>query len=415
LAQEVIFIAGKNPFRQPGGHSSYVRAHARAARRLGFKPHIFFIGTDEAAGESDLGIIHPVFTPIRTIRSATIPLQTPYLMRALRHHINNRRGPHLIHSFGLWGYVGARLRQKLRPSGIDIIAINGAYTTFGHENKARLIGMKTLPLGILQAKIWLEYQWSLLGLAFCERRLYAGSQVIITNYESVRRQIKMEYGSEIDFRQLPYCSEAAFLQNGSGKVPAPEALRQLEPAEAPLIVAVSRHDPRKGIEILLRALAELHRTKTPFRACLVGGGDLVETHRRLADQLGLSESVLITGWVPDSYPYLAQADIFALPSTQEGSGSVSLLEALQAGAAVVASKVDGISEDISDGENALLVEPGDVATMAAALRRLLLDADLRELLRRRGHKLYCDRFSAEALTSALAELYLSLGFTASSE
>jgi glycosyltransferase involved in cell wall biosynthesis len=415
LSQEVIFIAGKNPFRQPGGHSSYVRAHARAAQRLGFEPHIFFIGTDEDAGESELGIIHPVASPFRTIRSATILLQTPYMIRALRSHINERRGPHLIHSFGLWGFVGTSLRHNLRPSGIDIIVVNNAYTTFEHENQARLKGTKTLPLGTLQAKIWLEYQWSRIGLAFCERRLYAGAQVIVTNYESVRRMIETQFGSEIDFRQLPYCSEVAFLQNGSGKAPDPEALRQLQPTEAPLIVAVSRHDPRKGIEILLHALAELHRTRTPFRACLVGGGELVETHRRLADQLGLSKSVLITGWVPNSYAYLAQADIFALPSTQEGSGSVSLLEALQAGAAVVASKVDGISEDISDGENALLVEPGDVATMAAALRRLLLDADLRELLRRRGHKLYCDRFSAEALTSALAELYLSLGFTAPSE
>ena len=61
MSQEVIFIAGKNPFRQLGGHSSYVRAHARAARRLGFEPHVFFIGTDEIAGESDIGIIHPVF------------------------------------------------------------------------------------------------------------------------------------------------------------------------------------------------------------------------------------------------------------------------------------------------------------------------------------------------------------------
>src|SRR5262245_49909363 len=116
LPQEIIFIAGKDPYRQPGGHSSYVRAHVRAARRLGFEPHIFFIGADEVKSDSELGFIHPVASPIRTIRSATLLIHTPYLIRALRHHINDRRGPHLVHSFGLWGYVGAILRHKLRSS-----------------------------------------------------------------------------------------------------------------------------------------------------------------------------------------------------------------------------------------------------------------------------------------------------------
>ena len=66
----------------------------------------------------------------------------------------------------------------------------------------------------------------------------------------------------------------------------------------------------------------------------------------MAEQLRLGDRVVIEGWVPDPRPYLREAGIYVLPSLQEGSGSVSLIEALQAGVAVVASNIDGIPEDV---------------------------------------------------------------------
>jgi glycosyltransferase involved in cell wall biosynthesis len=126
----------------------------------------------------------------------------------------------------------------------------------------------------------------------------------------------------------------------------------------------------------------------------------------------LTDSVTFTGWVADPYPYLRRADVFVLPSLQEGGGSISLLEALQAGVPVIASNVDGIAEDVIDGESALLVEPGNVDQLARALARALTDTALRERLRRRGRQDFAERFSAEAFSSALAGLYDELGFRA---
>jgi glycosyltransferase involved in cell wall biosynthesis len=71
-------------------------------------------------------------------------------------------------------------------------------------------------------------------------------------------------------------------------------------------------------------------------------------HGSLAASLELTESVAITGHVEDVFAYLRQADVFVLPSLQEGSGSVSLLEALQARTPVIASRCDGIPEDLVD-------------------------------------------------------------------
>jgi len=177
-----------------------------------------------------------------------------------------------------------------------------------------------------------------------------------------------------------------------------------------LIVSVSRHDPRKGIPVLLRALAELRDAGVVFRACLVSGGEYIDANRRLAEQLNLSDQVALTGYVPDPFDYLQHADVFVLPSLQEGSGSLSLLEALQAGAAVVASNLDGIPEDVTDGESALLVEPGNVTALTQALRRVVTDTALRERLRQRARATFETRFSANAMSNALRDIYSELGF-----
>lgn len=176
-----------------------------------------------------------------------------------------------------------------------------------------------------------------------------------------------------------------------------------------MVVSVSRHDPRKGIEVLLRALAELCRDAVPFRAIVLGPGTLLEAHRRLARRLGLDGAVSMPGRVDDVGPYLKTADVYVLPSLAEASGSVSVLEALQAGIAVVASACDGLPEDLTDGRDALLVPPGDAAALATALRTAVADDALRSRLAAAGRRRYEERFSAQGLIDALAAVYAELG------
>ena len=87
---------------------------------------------------------------------------------------------------------------------------------------------------------------------------------------------------------------------------------------------------------------------------------------------------------------------------------LTLLEALQAGAAVVASGIDGILEDVTDGDNGLLARPGDARSLGGALERVLTDAALRERLRRRARETFVEKFSAAAFTDALGSTYADL-------
>jgi glycosyltransferase involved in cell wall biosynthesis len=133
-------------------------------------------------------------------------------------------------------------------------------------------------------------------------------------------------------------------------------------------------------------------------------------HRWLASQLGLAERAVLTGRVENAYAYLRHADVFALPSREERSGSVSLREAMQAGVAIVASAIDGIPEDVSREDSALLVEPGNVGQLSGALARVLTDVEMRRRLGRRARGCFVEEGSVEAFTRALGDVYAQLGF-----
>lgn len=416
----VVFIAARDPRQGLGGHISYVRVHARAAQRAGFEPHIFCGSSETGVVETEFGIVHLVrtdFLPQRTIeaglRKKILFWTAPFVTTAIVRFLSSRPGPHLIHGITIWGYSGVIAAERLRRAGIKTVVINSHYTTVEHEIQGKVRGVDR-SYGRAQ---WLLYRaelfWIERVIRRYERVTYTQPQLLLVNYDAVRRRFYDEYGRGAEMRFVPYASEAAFLHAETQEIAAPPTpLAALRPADAPLIVSVSRHDPRKGIPVLLRALAELRDARVRFRACLVSGGEYLDANRRLAEQLHLGDQVAFTGWVPDTFHYLQHADVFVLSSLQEGSGSLALLEALQAGAAIVASDLDGIPEDVTDGDSALLVEPDNAHALSRALRQVVTDTALRERLRQRARATFEERFSADALTAALRDVYAELGFVA---
>lgn len=140
----------------------------------------------------------------------------------------------------------------------------------------------------------------------------------------------------------------------------------------PRVTFVGRLHPEKGLGVLLRAAAAL---RTPgAHVLIVGDGPQRAALERAVSRRGLADRVSLVGAVPhDDVPaVLAHADVVVLPSLSEELGSV-LLEVMQAGRPVVASRVGGIPEAVADGVTGLLVPPGDPAALAGAVDRLLAD------------------------------------------
>jgi glycosyltransferase involved in cell wall biosynthesis len=407
----VVFVTGKDP-ATPGGLHVYVRAHARAAAAAGFDPHVFCLAPRAGLARTDFGLVHRVATPVRPIMGLMATAHRPLLARAVVRSLSEwpRGAPYLVHSFGPWALVGAAASRALARRGVAAIPVASAYTTMEHEHRAMCVGLARHH-GVLNAlRYSTRYLWTRAVADGGERRGYESSRVVYVNYAATQELLRASYGDGFQIRRLPYASEAAFTQSEGGPEPrVPDHLARLQPGDGPLVVAVSRHDPRKGLDVLLRALAEIVRGGIPFRACLVGPGPLLAAHRRLARDLGLEDRVAIPGQVEDVFAYLRSADVFVLPSLEEGSGSVSLLEALQARIATVASDCDGIPEDLVDGEDGLLVPPGDERALRDALAKLLRDPSLRSRLAARAGDVYRERFSASAFIEGLASAYADVG------
>ncbi|MDQ4145280.1 MAG: glycosyltransferase [Actinomycetota bacterium] len=138
----------------------------------------------------------------------------------------------------------------------------------------------------------------------------------------------------------------------------------------PTVVCVAKLRPEKGHTLLLSAFQRVAASLPDARLVLVGDGEAREQIAEHVTTLGLGGHVEITGRVPEVWPYLARADVFALASTTEAYG-IAVAEAMAAGLPVVASAVGGVPELVRPGVTGELFPPGDEQALAAHLLRLL--------------------------------------------
>ena len=185
--------------------------------------------------------------------------------------------------------------------------------------------------------------------------------------------------------------------------PRAEVRRELGIADGELLVlTLAALVPRKGVDVLVRAVAAL--ASRPVRLVVAGDGPERGALVELARACGVAARVVFLGARRDKAELLAACDVFALASHSEGLG-VAALEAMAAERPVVASRVGGLGEAVEDGRTGLLVAPGDVAGLAAALARLHDEPALRERLGREGPSRVREGFDAEQMVAAYEQLY----------
>jgi glycosyltransferase involved in cell wall biosynthesis len=190
--------------------------------------------------------------------------------------------------------------------------------------------------------------------------------------------------------------------------PAPRAGLSVSAASQVHLVFLGHLSARKGVPELLEALASPALAALPWRVTLAGGGPVDEWRARAAT-LGLEDRVSLPGWIdqPAASALCAGADILVLPSHAEGM-AMSILEGLAHGLAVVATPVGAHTEVVEPEQSGLLVPPGDVAALSAALARVIADMALRERLRVGARQRFLDRFDARSYSARLAGLHVGL-------
>lgn len=184
----------------------------------------------------------------------------------------------------------------------------------------------------------------------------------------------------------------------------------------PIVLFLSRIDPKKAIELLLSGFVEIVRTVPRALLVLAGAGDdrYLALLRAMIEDKGLQDHVLWAGFLQgkDKAAAFRAASVYVLPSYSENFG-IAAAEALAAGVPTVVSDQVALSADIA-AANAGLVVPCEADAIANAVLRLLGDADLREDFSRRARTLAAARFSLEVTGKALRNFY-ELGVNPRSE
>lgn len=156
----------------------------------------------------------------------------------------------------------------------------------------------------------------------------------------------------------------------------------------------------KGQSYVIQAARELAAGHPDLLFLLVGGGRDEAWLKSLAAGL---DNVRFTGFVTNVGDYLSALDIFMLPSMNEGLGGI-VLDAMQFGLPVIATRVGGLPEVVEDGRNGLLVAPTDVPALKAAIVALADDPGLRARMGAEGRKM-AERFAPASMAAQYGDLY----------
>jgi glycosyltransferase involved in cell wall biosynthesis len=193
--------------------------------------------------------------------------------------------------------------------------------------------------------------------------------------------------------------DPAAFRNGTDRVRA-----ELNLQNVPLIGYVGRLAPEKGLDVLLNSIPGIVQHCPDAHVILVGDGPIRNQLVELAQTLGIDSRVKFLGVRRDMADLYRVMDILVLPSRDEGF-PMTILEALAAGKAVVASSVGQIPHVIRDHETGLLVQPGSRQQLTDAIVELLRSPQVKDKLSLQGKHLVDQEFTAEAMAKKYLEQY----------
>ncbi len=239
----------------------------------------------------------------------------------------------------------------------------------------------------------------------CARLVLALSDYIIVNSEFTRQKVRhlvrrkipieMVYAAGVNTRRFNPSIDGSIVRNELG----------LSDDDF-VILYVGILVERKRVEDLIAAAAQLRPCHPHLKLIVAGEGELRKGLEAQVAQKGLKGTVIFPGRVPDDIlpAIYALADVFVLPSSEEGLGVV-LLEAMASGKPVIASRTSGILSVVDDRRTGLLFEPGNIDDLVGKIDLLMNDTRLRSELGEAARSITVQRFAQELQVEKLLGVY----------
>ncbi|MDV3128124.1 GDP-mannose-dependent alpha-(1-6)-phosphatidylinositol monomannoside mannosyltransferase [Mycobacterium sp. 21AC1] len=375
----VLLVTNDFPPRR-GGIQSYLEAFVGELLRIGSHELTVYApkwkGSDQfdAAAQQDAG-----YTVVR--HATTLMVPEPIVA-------NRMRGLIAEHQIDTVWFGAAAPLALLGPLARRAGASRVVASTHGHE-----VGWSMLP-----------------GARSALRRIGDDADVVTFVSRYTRSRFASAFGPDAALEHLPPGVDTERF------APDPSARAAMRDryglGERPVVVCLSRLVPRKGQDMLIRAMPAIGRRVPGATLVIVGGGPYLDTLQRLAHTHGVAEHIVFTGGVPAAElpAHHAMADVFAMPCRTRGAGldveglGIVYLEASACGVPVVAGTSGGAPETVLDGQTGAVVDGTDVGAIATAVGDLLADPARAAAMGVAGRHWAVDNWQWRAKGARLAEL-----------
>lgn len=366
MATRILYVHGIEAI---GGAERDLIAVLKTLDRSKWEPHVVCPGTGPFRGQ-----LHAIAVPIHALslppwRKLRSLFQRRSSVRRLGALVD-RLDPAMIHVNDIWWVphtvravrclakpvsIVAHVRQEIEPAKVRRYELNRVEAVIAIS---RQIEQSLMAGGVLASKV---------------RTLYSGIDLSGIQAQHDRQAIRQRAGI---------------------------------PSGAVLLGTVANLFPRKGYEVMLRALPAIIRAIPTAHYMIVGSDECgyADRLKGLAQELKIADRVHIVGFQDPVQPFLSSLDLYVHPALMEGFG-IAVVEAMAMGKAVVATTTGGLPEVVAQGETGLLVPPGDAEALAAAVVDLLGDGARREQMGRAGKVRAQERFSLDASVKQVEQLY----------
>jgi phosphatidylinositol alpha-1,6-mannosyltransferase len=303
--------------------------------------------------------------------------------------------------------VDDRMRRLIGERGIDTVWFGAAAPLALLARRARGAGATR----VLASTHGHEVGWSMLPVARSVlRRIGDGTDVVTFVSRYTRSRFAPAFGPKACLEYLPPGVDTERFR------PDPAARAELRAryglGERPTVVCLSRLVPRKGQDMLIKALPSIRQRVDGAALVVVGGGPYLDSLRKLARDRGVDDHVTFTGGVPAAElpTHHALADVFAMPCRTRGAGmdveglGIVFLEASATGVPVIAGQSGGAPEAVQHNKTGLVIDGTSVDEVAEAVAELLSDRDRAAAMGAAGREWVMSQWRWDTLAARLSDL-----------